>query len=53
MAMQKKSVRKSGSSKSVKSLPAKPVGKNESGAVKGGTRDAASGLPTGKRMHKP
>lgn len=51
--MQKKNVRKSGATKSVKSLPAKPAGKDESKAVRGGTRDAASGLATGKRMHKP
>lgn len=51
--MSKKNARKSSSSKSLKSLPAKPVGKIESGAIRGGTRDAASGLPTGKRMHKP
>jgi hypothetical protein len=50
--MPKKNVRKSGASKSVKSLPAKPVGKDESKAVRGG-RDASTGLPTGKRLHKP
>ena len=52
-AMQKKNVRKSGATKSVKSLPAKPAGKDESKAVRGGTRDASTGLATGKRMHKP
>ena len=26
---------------------------NKSGDVRGGVRDAASGLPTGKRTHKP
>ena len=49
--MQKKNVRKSGATKSVKSLPVKPVGKDESKAVHGG--EGSTGLPTGKRMHKP
>jgi hypothetical protein len=51
--MRKKNVRTSGATKSVKSLPAKPIGRDESKAVRGGTRDASTGLPTGKRMHKP
>ena len=39
------------STKSVKTLPAKTVKRRDAEAVRGGTRDVASGLRTGKRMH--
>jgi len=38
--------------KKVKDLPAKTPASRQQREVRGG-RDAASGLPTGKRMHKP
>ncbi len=38
--------------KPIKALPAKAVQSKRAETVRGG-RDAASGLPTGKRMHKP
>ena len=45
--MTKKMAKKS--TKSVKTLPAKAVPRRDADAIRGG-RDAASGLPTGKRM---
>ena len=36
----------------VRDLVAKKVASKEQRAIRGG-RDAASGLPTGQRMHKP
>ena len=39
------------SPKFVEALPAKTVKRRDAEAVRGGRRDAASGLPTGKRMH--
>jgi hypothetical protein len=54
--MAAKGSKKSGKSvksvKSVKALPVKHVNESQAGKVRGG-RDAASGLPTGQRMHKP
>ncbi len=39
--------------KKIADLPAGRTPAAQSGSVRGGARDAAAGLPTGKRMHKP
>jgi hypothetical protein len=45
--------KKIGNAKSTDKRGTKDLSARKSGDVRGGVRDAASGLPTGKRTHKP